>query len=206
MVSFLVCLVKMYKCIFFPVLGALGGAYCYLFGFGRFMGLYVIYFVFHLFRFCFGLNCSVLFCWWIVFGVVLFPFFFLGGGGGVFICFLVVCFALFVLECFCHVWFLSSCIFLVCFCVVLCVSWSGLGVVIVFLVCFACVSFYVCVCFFLFLMKITVLRAILVFWGWSNMKLCFSFQCLVLAVCFCFVCFCFKMFIRLFFCLFSCLF
>ena len=60
---------------------------------------------------------------------MLFFFFFLGGG--FFICFFVVCFALFVLECFGHVWFLFSCIFLVCFCVVLCVSWSGLGVVIV---------------------------------------------------------------------------
>ena len=78
-------------------------------------------FLFRLFRFSFSLNCSVSFCWWIVFGVVLFV-------GGFFICFLV-CFALFVLECFYYFWFFSCCFFTACLCFVLCTSWSGLGVV-----------------------------------------------------------------------------
>ena len=63
-----------------------------------------------------------------------------------------------MLECVCF--FVAL---LVCFCFVLCVCWSGLGVLLVFsfLVCFV-----VCVCClfvfsFLFLMKITVLHAIL---------------------------------------------
>ena len=94
-------------------------------------------FVFHLFRFCFCLNCSVLFCWWIVLGVI-----FLAGGGSsssVFLLFVLLCLCWSVLVMF---GFLSSCIFLVCFCGVLCVSWSGLGVVIVLFFLFVLLVFF----------------------------------------------------------------
>ena len=64
---------------------------------------------------------------------------------------------------------------------------------------------FVCACFFLFLMKITVFPAILVFLVYKKVNLCFSFQFLVLAFCFCFVCFLFQdVLLFLVFCLFSC--
>ena len=62
----------------------------------------------------------------------------------------------------------SCCVFWVCVCFVLCVCWSRLGValVLLYLVCFVCVSFlFRCACFFLSLMKITVFLANLAFLG-----------------------------------------
>ena len=141
-VCFLVCLVKMYKCYIFPVLG-LWGAYCCLFGFGRFRCFVFFVFVFHLFRFCFCLNCSVLFCWWIVFGVVFF-FFFWGGGG---VLHLFFC-CLFCFVCVGVFWSCLVFVFLYIFGLFLCCSlcfleWSRCCYCFVFLVCFACISFYV---------------------------------------------------------------
>ena len=124
--------------------------------------------------------------------------------------FLFVFFALFVLECFFV--FVSCCILGVCFCFVLCVCWSGLGVVFI-VFCFGlfclCLFFICCVCFFLFLMQITVFLAIVMFFGllkrWISVSsVCFFSRC---SFCFCFVlshninsCCCFFIVVALVFC------
>ena len=90
---------KVLKMLVFPqFLGACVGWHILgLFGFGRFRcfcGSYVFFFCSGFAFVCFGFVC-VLFCCWIVVGVVLvFFFFFLGGGGCVFV--LVFCFFLFL--------------------------------------------------------------------------------------------------------------
>ena len=140
-----------------PFLESLGGGEFFLFFFS--LGFVFVLFVLFLFCFCF------------VVGLVLVFFLFLFCQG-FFICLLLV--LLFVLVCFvCLCWsvfvvfMFSCCVFGVYVCFVLCVCWTGLGVVLVLLclVCFVCVSFlFLRACFFLSLMKITVLLANQVFW------------------------------------------
>ena len=122
--------------LFFPSLGAFGGGGHIVVYLGL-EGLGVLCYLF-LFFICLGfvfvLNCSVLFCWWIVFGVVFF-----WGGGRFFICFFVVCFALFCVGVF---WSCLVFVFLYIFglflcCSLCCLEWSRCCYCFVFLVCFA---------------------------------------------------------------------
>ena len=132
-------------CVFF-----FGGvAYSCLFGFGRFRvrwGAKGPTSSNHCFLWCFCFSCVLV----------------------VFLLFLLC----FVWECFwcCSLFFFGGgvsllCFFGVCFCFVLCVGWSGLGVVLVLflLVCFVCVCLFVFV-FFLYRVKIIVFPTILMFW------------------------------------------
>ena len=148
-----------------------------------------------------------LFCCWIVFGVVLVFVF-----QGFFSCLFLFVF-LFVLVCFvCLSWsvsvaFVFSCCVLGLFCFVLCVCWSGLGVVLVLLclVCFVCVFYlFLCVCFFLSLMKIHCFPC-------NSSVLGFNVGSIVVLIsvsgscfCFCFVCFLFQDVPLFVFCLLSC--
>ena len=70
------------------------------------------------------------------------------GFWGVWVLLVLVCFAVVVLECFCYFWFFSCCLFLACIRFVLSVSWSGLGVVLVLLLClFFCFKMFFCSCY-----------------------------------------------------------
>ena len=144
------------------------------------------FFVLGLFLVVFALFC-LLCCWsgLVFWGFVVFLPLFL-----VIFCFVCVG----VCCCFRFLFLLCS---LACFCFVLCVCWSGLGVALVFLVlyfgvCFVCAVFlFLCACFFLFLMKIIVFPAILVFWGLMCMQSLFlisvSGSCFLFLFCLLFV-------------------
>ena len=129
---------KVLNMLFFPrFLGVSGVAYSCLFGFGRFRRFCVSCFCFHLLRFifcCFAfVSVLLLDCFWgcscFVFGVCLF-FFILS----LFLFVLFVCVGVFLLF---FVFFLSYWIPFV-----LCVCWSGLGVVLI-LIFWACLFVFV---------------------------------------------------------------
>ena len=114
--------------------------------------------------FFFRLGCVfvsfalVFFCCWIGVGVVLF---FSVSSVVASLVFVWSClFCLLVLEFFFVVFFLFAL-----FCALCLLEWSRCCSCFGILVCFVCVCvLFLCACFFLFLMKITVLLPILVFW------------------------------------------
>ena len=187
--------VSVLKMFVFPVWGALGGhilvslglkglgVLCSLFLFFVCLGLFSFKLFF--FRFVGGL-CLVLCCLLGFFFHLFFCCLFCFVCGGVFLLLLVfLMLFIFGMFLFCSLCFLewSKC----CYCFVF---WFVLFV----FVCFICVCLF-CVCCFLFLMKIIVFRAFLVFWGMSNMRFGFSFQFLVLVFVSVLFVFCFKMFV-----------
>ena len=165
----------------------------FLLRFGRFRCFW-----YFLLLFFFDLGCVsvlfALFCFVVGLFLVLFLFFFWGGGCSIFI--LWVLFFL-VLVCFVRLCWRVLASSLVCFCAVLCVDvlcvcWSGLGVVSLFFLGLV-VSLFVfrlSLCFFLSVYSDAhCCRCSSIFWGFMNNSISVSYFCFwFLPFCFCSVC------------------